>query len=182
MFGLSKLYAGVGAALIAVLLLTGCYAKGRHDGKVAEQKHSAVALAKLQASWDREKAAQMAAASAHNAQAAQVTADIDGKAQAAQTVIQTRYRTLVQKVPQYVPPSADPVVPAGLVGLLDAAAAGDDPDSVSFSRGGTYETGQGVKLSTLSTVVVENYGTAHQNARQLGDLQSWVRAQEALNR
>lgn len=38
----------------------------------------------------------------------------------------------------------------------------------------------GAKLSTVSRVVAENYGTYHEVAVRLTGLQSWVRAQRAL--
>jgi len=189
MFGLSKLYAGLGAAVLVLLLLTGCYAKGRHDGKSTEQKRSAVAIAKLQASWDREKAAQMAAAQAHNAAAAQATADAGDRAQAAQTVIQTRYRTLREKVRVYVPTEtppgvirADDRVPIGALVLLDAAARGDDLDAVSVTSGQSYELASSLRFTELVGGYVDNLGIGHQNAAQLSGLQGWVRAQQELNR
>jgi hypothetical protein len=113
-----------------------------------------------------------------------VTAQVGQQAEANQVRIETRYRTIQQKVPIYVPQAVDDstVVPVGLVRLLDAAAAGQDPDGVSFAAGRSHEAASGVKLSTLSSVVAGNYGVCNATRQQLIDFQSWARAQEALNR
>jgi hypothetical protein len=163
-------------ALAAIVLLLGAlaaYGNGRYKAGLAKGR------AEIQAAWDKDKARQMAAAQAHNAAADKISADVGAKAEAAQVRIETRYRTLIQKVPQHVPPNADPVVPAALVRLLDEAAAGDDPDAISFAAGRSLEAGAPVKLGSLATVVIGNYGVATANARQLTDLQDWVRRQQA---
>jgi len=112
-----------------------------------------------------------------------VTQTVGATAEKHQAEIEIRYRTLQQKVPVYVPQAVDDntIVPVGLIRLLDEAAAGQDPDGVSFAAGLSHEAASGVKLSTLSSVVAGNYGVCNATRQQLIDFQSWADAQKALN-
>jgi len=109
------------------------------------------------------------------------TQRIGEEAAKAQVVIRTVTETLVKEVPVYVTVEADRqcTVPVGFVRLLDAAAAGDGAP-VSEPAGQSNDTPSGLELSTVATSVVGNYGTYAAVARQLTDLQNWVRTQQAL--
>ena len=117
-----------------------------------------------------------------------VTSRADTQATQTQVRIQTRYRTLIEKVPQYVPVEtpdgvigADDRVPVGALSLLDEAARGDSPDAVSVSSGNSYELASPLRFTELVRGYVTNLGIGHQNAQQLGGLQGWVRDQQALD-
>lgn len=174
MFGSSRLIIGAVGVAVALALIGG-YGHGRYKAGYGKGE------AAVQARWDKDKAAQLAAASARNAQSTTVTTKTGEKAEAAQVVYRTRYRNLIQKVTEYVPPDADPLVPAGLVGLLDQAAAGDDPDAVSVTAGRTHERAAPTRLSTLGTVVIGNYGIANGELDRFRRLQGWIRDQQALD-
>lgn len=131
-------------------------------------------------------AAQLAAvrAALEQAQAqADVTETIEAGAAVAQAEIRTITRTLIQEVPVYVTPDDDRrcVVPVGFVRIHDAAAAGR---AVSEPAGQPDDAASAVALSAVAATVVENYtGSCAANARQLSDLQAWVRAQrDVMNR
>lgn len=115
---------------------------------------------------------------------ARITTQASQRAAENQAKVEIRYHTLRQKVPVYVTREADAraVVPLGAIRLLDAAAAGADPDGVSFAAGKSHDVAAGVELSTLVGVVVANYGVANANAQQLSDLQEWIRQQQNLAR
>jgi|GEM_PF-778650 len=115
---------------------------------------------------------------------ADVTASVESKAVAAQVEIRTITRTIVEKVPVYVTAEADAacVVPRGAVVLLNAAAAGDPlPKSASEPDAAAANAeASGVALSRLVEVTAENYGSYQSVARQLTDLQDWIRQQQAV--
>ena len=135
-----------------------------------------------------------AIAAAHKAQLAAVAAALKlGREQAttsdriataaaeAQVEIRTVTRTLIKEVPVHVTPDDDRrcVVPVGFVRIHDAAAAGIRP--VPDPAGRADDAASGLALSAVAGTVVENYaGTCAANARQLSDLQAWVRAQAAV--
>tara|TARA_R110002124_G_scaffold173690_4_gene341314 strand:- start:8540 stop:9100 length:561 start_codon:yes stop_codon:yes gene_type:complete len=106
---------------------------------------------------------------------------IAAEAAEAQTQIRTVTRTLIKEVPVYVTPDDDRrcVVPVGFVRIHDAAAAGIRP--LPDPAGRPDDAPSGLALSAVAGTVVENYaGTCAANARQLSDLQAWVRAQAAV--
>lgn len=74
------------------------------------------------------------------------------------------------KVPVYVTAQADHecVVPAGFVRLHDAAAA--DVPPVPFAAGESADTPSGIALSTIATIVADNYATCHD---ALTEAQAW---------
>lgn len=110
---------------------------------------------------------------------ADLTTRIESAAVAAQVEIRTVTRTLIQEVPVYVTPDADDrcVVPVGFVRIHAAATAGQP---LSEPAGVADDAPSGVDLSDVATVDVENAGAYHAVARQLTDLQNWIRAQQAL--
>jgi hypothetical protein len=69
---------------------------------------------------------------------------------------------------------------ASTVLLLDAAVRGDEPEPISVAAGETYELGSAIRFDQLVDGYIVNLGVGHQNARQLTDLQEWVRRQQAL--
>jgi hypothetical protein len=108
-----------------------------------------------------------ASAALHEAEAAEaqrdhVSAQISADAQAShaedQVRIRTVTRTLIQKVPSYVPAAADAdcVVSRGFVQLHDAAAQG-----LPAPAGGPDPAPSGVPLSAVAETVVANYGVAY---------------------
>ncbi|MGO4704071.1 hypothetical protein [Dyella sp. 2RAB6] len=88
-------------------------------------------------------------------------------------IVREKGQSILQKVPVYVPASADAacVVPAGFVRLHDAAAASAMPDR----PGAANAQASGVALSAVAGTVVDNYTTCHAIAEQLIALQDWVR-------
>jgi len=89
-------------------------------------------------------------------------------------IVRAKGQTVVQKVPIYVPASADAacIVPAGFVRLHDAAAQSVIPDPT----GPADAQASGLALSAVAGIVVDNYTTCHAIAEQLTALQDWVRA------
>lgn len=109
------------------------------------------------------------------------TQRIAEEAAKAQVVIRTVTETLVKEVPVYVTVEADRQcpIPVGFVRLLDAAAAGDGTP-ISEPAGQPNDTPSGLELSAVAAGVIDNYGTYNAVARQLTDLQNWVRTQQGL--
>lgn len=115
---------------------------------------------------------------------ADVTSAVETKAAEAQVQIRTVTQTIIKEVPVYVPAEADAacVVPRGAVVLLNAAAAGEplpesagEPDAAAANAAPS-----GIALSRLVGVTAENYGSYQSVARQLVDLQDWIRQQQAV--
>lgn len=90
--------------------------------------------------------------------------------------IRTVTRTLIEKVPQYVPADADRdcTVPLGWVHLHDAAAQG-----LSTPAGGPEQAASGVPLSAVAATVVANYGIAYDWKAEALGWRDWYRAQAA---
>lgn len=142
----------------------------------------------LSAGAERERAAQSKITAKVVKRQDRVTAKVERQAEKAQAKIEYRYRTLREKVRVYVPLhtqagviSAGDLVPASTVLLLDAAVRGDEPEPLSVTGGQSYELASAVRFDQLVGGYVVNLGLGHQNARQLSDLQDWVREQEAAS-
>lgn len=88
-------------------------------------------------------------------------------------IVHATGQTILQKVPVYVPASADAActVPTGFVRLHDTAAQSIMPGSA----GPADAQASGLALSTVAGTVVDNYTTCHAIAEQLMALQDWVR-------
>jgi hypothetical protein len=174
-----RLAALVGVASLALGGLTGGVVGWRlQDGRAA----------KIQAAWDREKAGHAKAALGRVQATGMVTVAAAQRATDTQVRIETRYRTLKEKVRTYVPTTApqgviraDDRVPVGALVLLDAAARGDDPDGISVTAGHSYDLASPVRFAELVGGYVENLGIGRQNAEQLKGLQGWVREQQAID-
>jgi hypothetical protein len=61
--------------------------------------------------------------------------------------------------------------------VLDAAALGVDPDTLSLAPGQSDGSCAPVKASDLAASVAGNYGAARANAEQLTALQNWIAAE-----
>jgi hypothetical protein len=92
--------------------------------------------------------------------------------------IHERGRTIVQKVPVYVPQTADAActVNRGFVRVHNAAAEGTDLPARASSADAAPA---GVALSAVAGTVSDNYTTYHALAARLTALQEWVRAHSA---
>lgn len=84
-----------------------------------------------------------------------------------------------QEIPIYVQDDST-CITWGLVRVLDAAAAGADPDALALEAGTSNETCAGVGWRSLASTIVGNYGKYHEVADQLFHLQDWVDAQIAI--
>jgi hypothetical protein len=95
-------------------------------------------------------------------------------------IVHATGQTILQKVPVYVPASADAacIVPAGFVRLHDAAAQSTMP----APAGPADAQASGVGLSAVAGTVVDNYTTCHAIAEQLTALQDWVRVNSGAPR
>jgi hypothetical protein len=178
-FGFKTVAIVAGAALVA-----GGLAGGALGSRLQEAKS-----AKIQSAWDKEKAGRATAALGRVQAQSAVTADVGQKAAEAQVRIETRYRTLKEKVRVYVPTvtppgviRADDRVPVGALVLLDAAARGGGDDAVSVTTGKSYDLASPLRFTELVGGYVDNLGIGHATAGQLSDLQGWIRGQEALNK
>lgn len=112
----------------------------------------------------------------HEAVAGQISVQAASDTSAAREKVRTVTRTLIEKVPQYVPADADRdcVVPRGWVRLHDAAAAG-----LSSPSGGPDEAASGVPLSAVAATVVSNYGVAYDWRAEALGWRSWYVTQKA---
>lgn len=96
------------------------------------------------------------------------------KEAAAQVQIRTVTKTIIEKVPVYVPLDSCPL-PAGFRLLHDSAAANEPiPDATAIVDGAAIPT------AVVAETVVSNYGTCNASAARLAGLQEWVSAQGAL--
>lgn len=129
--------------------------------------------------------AQLVAAAAHSravtAEQGAITVSSAQHEQAAQTAIQTRYRTIIKEVPTYVTPQIDSSYPLSwaFVRVHDAAALGVDVSAISLPAGQSDAGASTVAPSALADIIAGNYGSCHANAKQLTALQAWVRAEQA---
>jgi hypothetical protein len=173
-------------ALVAVGFMAGWEVKGAFDAKAQVTSANAAA-----AQLKHEAAVAQSAGAAGQAQA-----DLDAGAFAqAETKIQMVTRTLVRKVPVYVPaakPATElpqeksnatetmPVVTygvsCGLLRLHDAAATGvSDPSQLPICAGKPDDAPANIDLSQFADVLIQNYGAFESNREQLIELQDWAR-------
>ena len=81
--------------------------------------------------------------------------------------------TILKEVPVYVKDTDCPM-PGGFRVLHDAAADGEIPDPAGIADAAS------VPAAAVATTVATNYGTCHQVAQRLTDLQGWVKVQQGL--
>jgi hypothetical protein len=180
---LGKAYAAVFGARFFLLTGSICLAVGvaigvplglrLNDGKVARME---TALAKQSDLAARATIAEMR-------KRGRITDQVSASAAEHQASIQLVTRTNLEKVPVYVTKQADGrcTLSVGFVRMHDANAAGVPADSVPLAAGQSYDDASGVALSTLTDVLVWNYGAANSTRRNLIDLQDWIRHQQAVS-
>ena len=129
----------------------------------------------VQAQWDAERA-RLATVKAKTeaAQAETTTRVVTQYVDRVQTV-RERGKTIVQKVPVYVPSDSTCDLPAGFRVLHDAAAAGELPNPAGDADAAS------VSAQTVAATVADNYATYHATVEQLGALQQWVREQQSVS-
>ena len=81
--------------------------------------------------------------------------------------------TIIKEVPTYVK-ATDCPMPGGFRVLHDAAAHGTLPDPARIADASS------VPAAAVATTVAINYGTCHETAQRLTDLQGWVTEQKDL--
>ena len=81
--------------------------------------------------------------------------------------------TILKEVPVYVKDTDCPM-PGGFRVLHDAAADGEIPDPARIADAAS------VPAAAVATTVATNYGTCHEVAQRLTDLQGWVKVQKNL--
>lgn len=129
----------------------------------------------MQSKWDAELAAQaVAVAHTEAAQSETTTRVVTQYVDRVQTV-RERGKTIVEKVPIYVPTDSGCDLPGGFRVLHDAAAAGQIPDPAGGADAASAAT------QTVAATVAANYATYHATVEQLGALQQWVREQRSVS-
>lgn len=115
---------------------------------------------------------------------ADATSAVEARATETQVQIRTVTQTIIKEVPIYVPAEADArfALPAGLVRVHDAAAAGDplpeppgEPDDAAW-----HLEASDIAPSWLAATIAENYGACLADQARFADLQDWVRQQQAV--
>jgi len=134
--------------------------------------HAKADLTSLKAA-NKAAAAQVAAL---NVKSAAISEHVASDVSAERTRVRTITKTLIERVPEYVPADADRdcVVPRGWVRLHDAAAAG-----VSAPAGGPEPAASGVALSAVAQTVIANYGIAYDWRAEALGWRDWYKAQAA---
>lgn len=161
----SPLGLGFAAALACVALLVGVYLAGHHNGVTAEKTSEAARLKRAKATVAKREDAAKA-----------ISTDIATKMEKTRVEIQWRTKTLIEKVPTYVPATADAgcVIPRGFVQLHDAAAAG-----LPTPSSGPDERPSDVQLSAVASTVVSNYGVAYDWRAEALAWREWYVTQKA---
>lgn len=166
----AKLLAAVVAGL--VLLAAGAYGGYRWELGTYEARIAADATALT-------KATQAAAAKQLKIDAANQTAAM-ADAQAQQVIV-TKTVTLTKEIPIYVHDTiACPGLTVGLARVLRAASAGIDPASLNLAAGQSDDACSDVAPSEVAGWLTDYAGAAIANAQQLNDLETAVRANDAL--
>jgi len=93
----------------------------------------------------------------------------------AQQKIVVETQTVEKEVTKYVPDTTH-CITYGVLRVLDGSASGVDPDSLSEPSGQPNDACAGVTPATLVVLIADNYATARANAKQLTDLQAFIRA------
>ena len=98
---------------------------------------------------------------------------VEAAHQKALAKIVTVTQTIIKEVPIYVK-ATDCAMPGGFRVLHDAAAHGTVPDPARIADAAS------APAADVASTGASNYGTCHETAQRLTDLQAWVRAQAAL--
>lgn len=141
-------YILLGVAVLAVL--GGLYGLGEHKG--ASKVKAADAKAQLAAKAD---------VATHEATAAAISSKARADLSDQRVKIETRTRTLIQKVPVYVDAKSDAActVGNGFVSVFNAAASGQA--DLPRPAGGSGGSPSGVPLSAVLSATVEDFGIAY---------------------
>lgn len=112
-------------------------------------------------------------------QGAAITDNLRGTLETQTAEIKTNTVTLIKKVPFYVTREIDRAcpVPAGAVGLLNAAASGSE---VPGPAGGSDQPASGVSLSAVIETGLENLGIGREWQAEALTWRSWYAQQDAL--
>jgi hypothetical protein len=92
-------------------------------------------------------------------------------------------KRILQEVPAYVTPAQDAVgcITFGFVRVLNAAANGVDPASLSLPAGESDDTCTGLAVSAVAATLADAYGTSRQNSEQLDSLIASIRHNDAIS-
>jgi len=185
---IARILSGLSTARVVGIVGAGCLAAGMLTGGLLGWRLQDARAEKIQAAWDRDRAEKAGEAFRRLRASTEATAEVGTRVAEAQVRVETRTRTLKQKVTVYVPSiapagviRAGDRVPVGALVLLDAAARGDDPDGLSVTAGQSYDLASDVHFAQLVDNYIDNLGRGRQNAEQLDGLQDWVRRQQALD-
>lgn len=126
-------------------------------------------------------AAAAASAGAAHAAALSSIGNVHAAADAtAQTAIATDTTNRVREVTKYVTTYRDRTcVPYGLIRVLDAKVIGVMPDDLDLPAGQSNDSCAPISAADLAAQILQNYGAAQQNAKQLDDLNAYLREVEA---
>lgn len=106
---------------------------------------------------------------------ASINTRLDELYRAKANVVVQQGKTIIQKVPVYVP-STTPDLPPGFRVLHDAATDGSAvPDAPELSDGAR------VPAQEATTTVIDNYTGCRENALKVEGFQQWVREQRSLS-
>lgn len=181
---MTRILAALGGLKTPALVAAVCLALGFAGGWIVRDWKASAdrAAARISAAEAREAAVRDAlylerkhAAVSHAAEVAAIAAQVE---------IRTVTKTLIERIPVYVPAEADVrfALPDGLVRLHDAAAGGlplPDPAADPDGAAGFLEPSAAAP-SRLGAVIVENYGVCHADAARFAALQKWIRDQAAV--
>lgn len=152
-------------ALAVLALLTGLYTLGHHNGVTSEK-----------AAESRRLDAARKAIAKREVKAQAITEHVAADLTKTRTEIVYRTRTLIEKVPTYVPQSADAgcSIPRGFLRLYDAAATG-----LPSPSGGPDQTPSGIPLSRVLETDVANLGVGYDYRAEVIAWRGWYSAQKA---
>lgn len=93
--------------------------------------------------------------------------------------IEYRTKTLIERIPQYVPTPVDcPTVPSGFVSVFNAAATGSE---LPASPSGPVEADSGVTLAAVAETSAYNFGIAQQLRARVLAWETWYPLQKAAH-
>lgn len=132
--------------------------------------------AHIQAQWNADKAASLAALQASQLREATASAKVVTQYVDRVKTITTKGQNIIHVIPKLIPVDACPA-PAAVGVLLDAAASGtavsDTPSPADAAP---------IALANLTASVATNYEACRLNAEQLTALQDWIRSEQAASK
>lgn len=115
----------------------------------------------------------------HNIKSTKKQQSISDKIEASditqKTIIRNHYQEIIKNVPIYIKDTSANL-PAGFVQLHDYSVLSDFSIPTPKPDDGTSD----VKPDQAITTIIGNYSSCQANAKQLEDLQIWVKEQEAI--